>query len=63
MDGNTVVAIRVRPGATGVVGLDDPEVLRVATGPGLVLGTRFTDSDPEAVLAAIERFREAAAQR
>jgi hypothetical protein len=56
-----VVAIRVRPGVSGVVGLDDPEVLRVATGPGLVLGTRFTDSDTETVLAAINRFRLAAA--
>jgi hypothetical protein len=45
------------------VGLDDPAVLRVATGPGLLLGTRFTDSDPETVLAAINRFRLAAAQR
>jgi hypothetical protein len=60
---NTVVAIRVRPGVPGVTGLDDPEVLHVATGPGLVLGTRFTDSDTGTVLAAIGRFRLAAAQR
>ena len=60
---HTVVSIRVRPGVAGVVGLDDPEVLRVATGPGLVLGTRFTDSDTGTVLAAINRFRLAAAQR
>jgi len=61
---HTVVSIRTRPGVgpghPGAVGLDDPVILRAATGPGLQLGTRFTDSDGAAVLAAINRFRHAA---
>jgi hypothetical protein len=64
---HTIVTINARPGVDagfpGAVGLADPAVLRLVTGPGLQLGLRFTDTDAETVLAAIHRLRLAAARR
>jgi hypothetical protein len=62
--GHTVVSIRTRPGAgadfPGAAVLGDPVVARAATGPGLQVGTRFTDTNGDTLLAAIHHFRVAA---
>jgi hypothetical protein len=56
-----IVSIAARPGVTaehpGTVGLDDPRVRRYVYRPGLALGTRFTNTNPDAVVAAIHRLR------
>jgi hypothetical protein len=61
-----IVSIKLRSGVReddpGVAGLDRSS-LRVAISRGLALGTKFTDSDAEAIQAAIHHFRMPALHR